>query len=532
MNGMTRIRLLVLALATSALVQAGCHFDPVERAASDRAANLRPSVRFTGGAVTPDPGGGGHQVRLSWAGSDADGVIGYYQWAVDEAGATEPSLDRGRNFIVLAATGGACQPVVRVSETSLGSFGFMDDGDVWAIDVPAGVPLRFAWSGDAGHYGSRPGKVNYALDIPDPADESLQDPNGIGGWIGWGFRDAVQSPFTFTAEQGGTTHALYILMRDISEERSSTRRCTVRMKVVAFPFSRTALVVHDMRGPNWIPDHRYEDFLDRSILLRLRSLGDVDDFVFWRDWPTGGSYYVPLRLEDVTDYQAVVWSLGLAENIRSGLDDPRNDAVLSAYLKAGGRLFMFGSPIAGLSRSDFAYPLDPPTTDWDQAQLYFKFLYMRNEVVSNTMASPSACLAAKSGLVVARSAHPAYPDIFIDEAKRDPWEIVDGEYRGGISWEGTMAVPGQTPIDHEGLDTLYAVQTWNRSIRSQCGTDPSSVEGAIIGACYQSTAADTLEGRQHGRVVWFDFQPWWFQEDRLTDAGTAVVNWLFTGREQ
>jgi hypothetical protein len=106
------------------------------------------------------------------------------------------------------------------------------------------------------------------------------------------------------------------------------------------------------------------------------------------------------------------------------------------------------------------------------------------------------------------------------------------EYFGGIGWEGNMVGMNQLPVQSEGLDTLYTVETWNKSAVARCGVSASTVQGAIIGARYQSTRADTLEGRQHGRVVWFDFQPWWFQEDRIMDAGTAAVNWLFTGREQ
>jgi hypothetical protein len=47
-------------------------------------------------------------------------------------------------------------------------------------------------------------------------------------------------------------------------------------------------------------------------------------------------------------------------------------------------------------------------------------------------------------------------------------------------------------------------------------------------ARYRSTQVDTLEGRQCGRVVYLNIQPWWL----LMGAGTAAVNWLFTGRDE
>jgi hypothetical protein len=177
--------------------------------------------------------------------------------------------------------------------------------------------------------------------------------------------------------------------------------------------------------------------------------------------------------------------------------------------------------------------VDPPTLDADKESLYFKFLYMQNSIVSMTSRDVDQCFAAKSGLYAARSRNPAYPDLFLDGAKVDPWGVIGREYRGGVIWEGNMVGLNQVPVQTPGLDTLYTVETWNHSLSAQCGSIAhSSVEGAIIGARYQSTRADTLEGRQHGRVVWFDFQPWWFQEDRMMDAGTAAVNWLFTGRDQ
>jgi hypothetical protein len=461
-----------------------------------------------------------------------NGLFAFGVRAVDEAGAIEPSLDKNVNYIAFAVTDQASQPDVTISELSLGTFHFPRDGNIWELSVPPGVPLRFTWVGDARNYGSLPGNVNYALDIPDPENESLRDPKGIGGWIGWGRWRTNQSPFTFTIEQGGTTHYLYVLMRDISDTRSSTQRCLIKMKVVPFTFSKTALVVDDARFPSEVRDGPHDAFLNRSILRRLRGMGEVDDYQIWRGFEEGGTSPAVLRLEDVADYQAIAWSLHLGTSIHNGLGMDRNEAVLSSYLKAGGRLFMFGSPIVGMNLNQLVYPLDPPDAEAGKAKLYFKFLYMQNEIVSGILTSGETCFAAKSGLYVARSANPAYPDLFLDETKWNPRTVQDGEYKGGIPWEGDMLGMNQVPAQYEGLDTLYTAQTWNLSIRRQCGVYPSSVEGATIGARYQSTQADTLAGRQHGRVVWFNFQPWWFQETRMMDAGTAAVNWLFTGRDQ
>jgi hypothetical protein len=710
MNRMHASRFLILTFAVALFVQVGCLLVPNDKVTGERVANLRPSVRITDGAATPDPAGVDYKVQFFWSGSDVDGVIDYYQWAVDdtvtenawrdttgfsarfnfkaarqaagndmvftdwhtfyiraidnefsfskpdkryfnartiapvsritfpmaanlgqlaqlertvvvkwegedidssrpdgkplayeyklvrvasmpdeddayvdslrngrnlldslgvgspskwirvprttnqltlrdlpidallafgvravdEAGAIEPSLENRRNFIVFAVSGESSQPTVEVREVSLGSFRFPLNGSLWEIEVPPGVPLRFEWRGNADAYGSKPGMVNYALDIPDPENESLRDPKGIKGWIGWGSWPKTQFPIAFTMEEGGTTHYLYILMRDISDNRSSTQRCVIKMNVVPFTFSKTAVVIDDARfdSPSQ-SDVLHDAFLNRSILRRLRTLGDVGDLVIWPDFNEGGRTPVSLRLEDVADYQTIVWSLNGVGSIDTGLGSARNQAVLSSFLKAGGRLFLFGANIVGYSNRQLVYPLDPPDPGPDQDKLYFKFLYMRKEIVSaKKTTDPDACFNARSGLFAARSANPAYPDLFLDGAKWNPWAVNGDEYKGGVGWEGTMVGMNQNPEPSAGLDTLYTAETWNLSNRPVCGIARSVVEGAVIAARYQSTRADTLEGRQHGRVVWFDFQPWWFQQDRLMDAGTAAVNWLLTGRDQ
>jgi hypothetical protein len=710
MNRMNMSRFFVAAFAALLLGQAGCLLTPDDKVTGDRVSNVRPSVRITGGAATPDPAGIDYKVQFYWSGSDVDGMISLYQWAVDdtvterawrdttgfsarfnfkaarqvggvgsiftdwhtfyiraidnenafskpvkryfnartiaptsrvtfpadlgamaqlqrtvvvrwegedldssrpdrkpqwfeyklarvlsipareedyvdslrngqnmldslgigakskwirvpltvtavtlrdlpaegqfafgvravdEAGATEPDLQNGRNFIVFSVTGASSQPTVAVTEQSLGTFNFPGSGNEWELSVPPGVPLRFRWVGDATDYGSLPGNVNYALDIPDPENESLRDPQGIGGWIGWGKWKNNQQPFTFSLEEGGTTHYLYVLMRDISDTRTSTRRCVIKMKVVPFTFSKSALVVDDARFDTpEISDPIHDAFLNRTILRRLRTFTDVADIPIWQDANEGNNAPYHLRLEDVADYQTIVWSLNYTFSLTNGLGVPGNEAVLSSFLKAGGRLFIFGTPIVGMNRTQMVYPLDPPQDQEGRDKLYYKFLYMQNEIVSyrvTTSDVPDACFTAKSGLVAARSANPAYPDLFLNPLRRDPAHVDGDEYAGGIRWEGNMLGMNQEPARFAGLDTLYTLQAWNRSLRSACGPYLSSVDGAIIGARYQSTRADTLEGRQHGRVIWFNFQPWFFQESRMMDAGTAAVNWLFTGRDQ
>jgi hypothetical protein len=715
MNRMYNSRFPIMALAVVLLAQAGCLLIPDDKERGEQVANLRPTVRITGGAATPDPAGIDYKVQFYWSGSDADGVIDLYQWAVDdtvserawrdttgfsarfnfsatrlrvqpdssftdwhtfyiraidnefsvskpdkryfnartiaptsrivfpaaateltlqlqrttvvtwegedidssrpdkkpvayeyklvrlpglplpehnyvdsllngqnlldslgigakskwirvslrttsitlrdlpasqsfafgvravdEAGAIEPELKLGRNYLAFVVSSSISQPEVFISELSLGTHRFPNEGAVWELSVPPGAPLRFNWVGDASFYGSRPGNVNYALDIPDPENESLRDPKGIGGWVGWGKWKSNQVPFKFSLEDGGTTHYLYVLMRDISDNRSSTQRCVIKLNVVAFTFFKSALVVDDARFQGVPTDGPHDAFLNSTILRRLRGLDQVADIAIWPGIGEGGTDSPRiLRLEEVADYRTVVWHVNIGSSVYSGIGDRlgKNVSILSTFLKAGGQLFMFGGQISGIELRDLNYPKDPPLTEIEKNRLYYKFLYMQNEVVGYKDPAGGTCYAARSGLVMARSQNPAYPDIYLDTAKWDPWIVLNqgkpnAEYKGGImTWEGCMRGLNQVPAQHEGLDTLYTAGLWNRSFRQGCGLFSSTSEGAVIGARYESTRGDTLLGLQHGRVVYFDFQPWYFQGDRLMDAGTSAVNWLLTGRD-
>jgi hypothetical protein len=290
-------------------------------------------------------------------------------------------------------------------------------------------------------------------------------------------------------------------------------------------------VVDDARFPAGPRDPDHDAFLNSTILRRFRAMGETDDFTIWSGASEGGSTPAQVTLEDLAEYENVVWSGKLGGNIHTGLGADANEAALREYLYAGGRLFVIGECLAGMNRESVRYPFDPPIDEAGREKLYFKFLYMQDRVVSNHSLVDPELYEWTSGLLTARSKNPAYPDLVLDPGKWDPWEVQGREYRGGVAWEGVVAAPGQAPTRWEGLDTLYTVETWNRTMSRPGEVVPSPVDGAVIGARYESTRGDTLASRQHGRVVYFDFQPWLFQGDRLMDAGTAAVNWMVTGRD-
>jgi hypothetical protein len=501
--------------------------------------------------------------------------------AVDEAGAVEPNLDNGRNWIKFTVQDRTSRPKVIVSERSLGAHEFPADGLVWGkdtpLDVPSNTPIRFQWVGDAAYYGSKPGNVNYGLDVPDPEDDRYRDPNGIGGWIGWGKWTAMSKPLIFPDTEDGQIHVLYIRMRDAGDLRSSEQLCTIIMRVVAFRFARTALLVDDavisygMAGQ--VQDGIHDAFIDRFIgrIYNYAAEGLDKRSLYTRSYngvyPEGlnptETTMVPLSV--LAQYQAVLWNYNFVGGRTSGLwyhehESPpggvrRDRRLLSSYVGAGGKLFLFGSrPLAAIT-SRFTgvpgrdYPILPPqvgsTAEFSESNFLWRFLHVRNQVVGITTFNCNEANGHqpwRDGLIACLSANPYYPDLYIDPAKWNTEAVsgcADARASGGIDdfeavMEGSNIETGYAPHRADaGLDTLYYGVPYNGPVSppSRWGIGTNGNYQMVVAQRYQSTAADTLRSAAQGRIVLFTFQPYLFQEGPVWDAGTSAINWLMTGRD-
>lgn len=503
--------------------------------------------------------------------------------AVDEAGATEPLVasDESKNWIKFTVTTTKSKPNVTVSERFLGSFTFPTNGMVWGspnpLEVPAGTELRFKWVGDASWYGSKPGNSNYALDIPDPADERYRDPNGIGGWIGWGLWEGVTTPIVFDPSENNQIHILYVRMRDITDTPSSEALCTIVLKVVAFQFDRTALLVDDARlsgyaGMNIRNQDELHDAFVAKFVRRMQDFapdGIVTKSLYRPAGSTNPEGNVPndataIRLSELNRYQTLLWNYnftvgeaaGLFYHEREGGGGVSSRHLLSSYLGAGGKLFLFGGrPLSALinetGNSGNDYPKLPPQTAdnglirFKETNFVWRFLHVRNQVVG---IDPLNCAMPRGyehqfyrdGLFRCVSTNPAYPDLYIDPVKWDPdapshrCEIITPPQGGIVDWEGILEGDPRdldagyaAHIPDAGLDTLYTAICYSWE-----GGPPSQWNGAVIAERYQSTKVDTLRGTAQGRVVTFLFQPYPFYEGAAIDAGTSAINWLMTGQDQ
>jgi hypothetical protein len=466
--------------------------------------------------------------------------------AVDEAGAVEPTLEFGVNYIPFEVTQEPCRPVVTVTEVHLGSHVF-DSNAIdrpWEVDVPAGTPLRFEWTGDAEGCGTRPGNVNYALDIEDPGDESDRAANGIGGWIGWGLWPGVQTPIVFPERDDGKIHNLYIKMRDETNDPRSERFCWIQMKVVAFPMNRTALVVDDATPPRAFasdPVHDARRDLVLSCIEEFLEPGEsIDYFNMYSREQGHQNPQNPrdLRLEIISQYKAVFWNSFFYGRNSSGLNrnerNPVGVKILTLYVGAGGSLYLFGSqPIGALAGDNYQYGgyrdgLCPDVSGvegpaWDKDDFIWKFLHIRNCVFA-----PLNDRLAVDGWVGAHAVHPNFPDIRIDRTIWDPDDIgASGLPKGGTGYVEYYRAKSGVPIVHEaGLDTIYIAETYNYA------QQVSLYDGSPCALRFEPTAEDSARGLSQGRVFLQMFDFLFTDLTTAQELGCKVVSWIMTGRDE
>ncbi len=448
--------------------------------------------------------------------------------AVAADGTVESDLERNRNFIPYVHGTIQPQPTVAVTEPRSGIHYFPNDGDVWEIVVAPGFAVNFDWYIDASHYGYYGGESNYALDVPDPDDETPFDPNGIGGWVGWERRTTLVTPFVFDSEDAGTDHVLYIKARDYTESEESVQLCEIRIHVAELTFEKWAAVIDDAKFATIPPsDEEHDAFIHDNVAHRLHDFGEVDDIAIYT--PQGNN---PERrrareipLDVLGQYKVLVWHTNAGVPVENATGLWLNRFNLATYLAGGGRLFIVGDRISSQlvsARGDFAYPKPEPT------EFVRDYLQYRDEIVGAPTDDGEAANEA-GGMVGATAVASGFPQLQLDLTKRDPYEIINGgdRYRSGIvSWEALMP----DFYENEGLpgfEPLYTVDTFNTTIC--CGDRESGLETAYVAHRYESPIEEWENGFGQGRTVVFNFQPWWFEADQVREASGMAVDWLIEG---
>jgi hypothetical protein len=405
--------------------------------------------------------------------------------------------------------------------------------------------------------------VNFAEDIPDPGCEVCLDPEGRGGWIGWGNYDGVGRDIVFTEEDAGEQHRLYIRARDESFTREREMLAVVTMTVVAFAFDKTALWVDDCMFPSNNPnDCDYDDFL-RPILTDAIApyLQDGEVLEQWQTHRRGtgcteiNSAPLEMHLSRLARYQLLYWDVsnpGGGSSLAEVTDpDPEADRgkFLSIYVRAGGKLIVWGrgtiAQMLGDPETQTSFVPDLPIFDeapWIYPGTFvWDILHFRTEFDRVGRGNIPYLTVACSGLLGMEATQKAidegFPAGVPDPTGFDPSRVgiwFDRWYRGEVPspWgEPSTNVPtGVPPLRVAGLDTLYRYisNSWSylpNRLREACGTNYlSPFESKPIVMRFDDPASP------QGRVVWLGSQLWMYHQHQAGDVTLLMrrlTDWMF-----
>jgi len=442
--------------------------------------------------------------------------------AVDQAGAYYPNEILSRTMRLVAGTGDGdvlkldvlpTRPVIpRLTITErnfLGTRVFTAPGQSWRVEVPANVELRFEWSADATWYGSANGNTNYGLDVPDPECEVCQSPDGIGGWIGWGRGNRFTH--TFTTEDAGRQHVLYVRARDESDSSEREALALVVLEVVPFAFDKTALWVDDLKMSG-IDDCEHDaivrPILEQAIAPHLRPGERLEVFARQRIGACGEPAAPrEIRLSELTRYKLVFWNVGSSGGSGTTLGDVTHnpsevssptDHYLSTYVRAGGRLIVWGRFPVGALLGDF-YPsaesydpelpafarpnFGPGTFLWDIMKLRTQFDRVGRSGITSLDPRCSGIIGLTAMPVAVQRGYPAgLPDPSGHDPSRvaiwtSQWADSGGpRFRAGNV--GPEVATGVPPVRVPGLDTLYTFvpNAWSWARVDNPDYDPTDPE--------------------------------------------------------
>ena len=302
-------------------------------------------------------------------------VIGYYVFAVqamDEAGAITPVFDKvtnRKNNAVSVKVSGAVGPLLTVTEQFLGITTWLGGFAAVSVQIAAGQPLNFCWTGDATRYGGEIQDYRYGWDIRNPENDDEWDQN-------WCSSCTCASPRAFSSG----THTLFIQVRDNAE---SITEAKFVLNVNQVTRSRGILWVDDTQ--EIIPNSGQERQEDAVWLSIFSELAAENSFEFD---PVRDVFDVEMNRGEVPpigkvfDYESVVWSVrsarsvtalsSLAKFVDPFLEKNRNAAqsfnYLTIYLQNKGRLWLSGSQIAMQVWPDLTAPQRQRAvnvTNWD-----------------------------------------------------------------------------------------------------------------------------------------------------------------------
>lgn len=270
--------------------------------------------------------------------------------AMDDAGAVSPVFDPLVNVRHLRIDTRITGPILRVNNPYL-VYPIVTSAKTTpqtVLNVPAGLPLQFEFSGDASSYGGAVSGYRYGWDISELEDDSEWDID-YTPFIG---KTAMVPQRTFFFG----VHTLHI---DVKDNSGFVSRAPITINVLPFTMDKNVLVIDDWdegasqgfarnagAGPS---DKEHDEFWGEV-------LSDLDNFSYVRDTypPEGPLRSVPLHI--LLQYRAIIWNVRVnpiyldfypnyLQKVLRASSRAQNGAVpniLRMYMTVGGKVLLCG----------------------------------------------------------------------------------------------------------------------------------------------------------------------------------------------
>jgi hypothetical protein len=429
--------------------------------------------------------------------------------AVDAAGAVEPFLNWGRNAFKFQSLPNGGKPNLTVSGNTISTHRFRGVGEAVDVEVPAGAKLTFRWSATAEDYGGTIEGYSWGMDIPDLSAEGPES-----GWSGWGNLLGNSQPIVF-ANAG--LRVLYIRTRDVA---GGLTVAALVLHIIEFTRDRDVLLVDDSYDDLTPRDNQHDAFWNDMLTSYTGyPTGTVDTYDAYGPGDRQVLSASAPSLEILGRHKLVIWECrGSGYNARTALVDataitPR----LATYLTSGGMLWLGGRMNVGATfaaedgfTADLSYPKSMQPGDFA-----YDFLKLHSTRISNDRG-----LDSKNNLsrVTPFPGRPALYDTMTVDIAKFPAGRLGASYADAV-FDPIFAEAEQNPPFRGDIDTLYAY----------------GAEGPVflnLGSIYQGRLTalrwhDPDPDRQQGRIQWFGFPMYYFQNNEARETFRRSLDWFF-----
>ena len=429
--------------------------------------------------------------------------------AVDEPGAIEPVLQLGRNVIRFQALSKGGKPTLCIQEPDFAPICFRGIGEAQEAQVPTNRVLYFTWQGIPDPVVGPIQAYSWGLDL---ADLSVEGPGS--GWSSWG---PSQSPVPAIKFSQPGIHVLYVRVKDVSE---SITLATLVLHVIEFTFDKEALLVDDYLDNLDPRDSEHDAFWQDMLANSGVPLDQFSEFASFGQNDRGSLFPIKPDLSQLAPYKLIIWdNAAWGYNFTSALFHATVEfPLLSSYLRAGGNLWITGSLTVAATTvdttshtySDLVYPktLRPGDWAWD-------FLKLHSSRINNDKGNN------KQNLLHSVKPFPGVPNIYtsmvVDTTKLTLFERTNGGLRFADAIFDPMYAESE-PGFRGDIDTLYAYGASGPEYQNRFSpyhNKPCALRWH-----------DPDPAREQGRVQWFGFELYYFQNSQAAQVFKESLDWM------